>query len=186
MNGPCVLVHSGQEKPRLDRRMKGVGMKPRLRVGRRRAGLRENRLDIGQRFEPRRADIAQEAEPFRAFDHGPHRREPRQRRRSRAMRRVIASPCVCSRAGAGESQHLRSNRGEDGAGRNSCLTTNPSRSKAARSSSGSASASLWRRRSAMRSASRIRPTCSPARLRAGLPMIGLSRNDLAPVASAAT
>jgi hypothetical protein len=62
----------------------------------------------------------------------------------------------------------------------------PSRSKAARSSSEISETNLSRRHATSLSASRSRATCNPARLSLGLPITGLSRNDFAPVASAAT
>ncbi len=44
------------------------------------AGLGEDRLQVKERFERERADIAHQAEPLRALDHGAHRRQARQRR----------------------------------------------------------------------------------------------------------
>src|SRR6516165_11336514 len=65
-----LLGNIRQKKPSLDRWMKRIGVQSRLRVGGRLAGMREDRLDIDERLEHVRSDVAYEAEPFRAFDEG--------------------------------------------------------------------------------------------------------------------
>ena len=55
--------------------MKGVGMEPRLGIGRCVVHLRKDRLDIEQRLQHEGADIADQTEPFGALDQRTHRRK---------------------------------------------------------------------------------------------------------------
>ena len=133
---PLVLGHIGEEIERLHRGMEGVDVKVGLRVGLRLAHLAQDRLHVGQRLLIERADIAVQPAPDGIFE---NRLDPGHRVQSgsgsTANRRVTVSPCSISRAGAAWAKSLSRSRSEFIARQGkSSRSTNPSRSKAARSS----------------------------------------------------
>jgi hypothetical protein len=62
--GAGIRRDIGQEQPRLDGRMKGVGVERRLRVGRPVMGVPQDALDPHDRFGVAAADIADQPTPF--------------------------------------------------------------------------------------------------------------------------
>ena len=161
-----------------------VGLRIRLCL----ADVAQDRLDVGERLLVERTDIAVEAAPVADSRAAPCiSGTAAMNSGSTAKRRVIVSPCSISRAGAACAK-IRVAQLFELLPRQEFLAEDEAVAVEGGAVLGAEimCARRARRRQAMAWASFARRACRPRRLSSAEPMIGLSRNDFAPVASAAT